>query len=55
VQYVAGIASVAADIPASIIQGMLHHITVILENRDGDAPLPMQAIACYEPFRRISL
>lgn len=55
VRYVAGMASALADIPAMIIQGMLHHIVVILENRAGDVPLPMQAIACYEPFRRISL
>lgn len=55
VRYIAGSASTPSDIPAMIIQGMLHHITVILENRSGDVPLPMQAIACYEPFRRISL
>ena len=55
IRYVAGIANAIADIPTAIIQGMLHHITVILENRDGDVPLPMQAVTCYAPFRRISL
>ena len=55
IRYVAGVANAVADIPAAIIQGMLHHVTVIFENRNGDVLLPMQAIACYEPFRRISL
>lgn len=55
VRYVAGIASVTADIPVTIIQGMLHHISVMMETRDGAAPLPMQSIVCYQPYRRISL
>lgn len=55
VRYVAGLANSAAEVPSSIVQGMLHHITVMLENRNGSEPLPMQAIACYEPFRRIAL
>lgn len=55
VRFVAGIATVIADIPITIIQGMLHHIAVMMETRDGAAPMPMQAVACYQPYRRISL
>lgn len=55
IRYVAGIGSVATDIPSMIIQGMLHHIAVMVENRDGSAPMPMQTMACYLPYRRISL
>lgn len=55
IRYVAGLANSVSQLPASILQGMLHHITVMLENRNGNTPLPMQAIACYEPFRRIAL
>ncbi len=55
VRYVAGIAVVVSDIPLPIVQGMLHHIAVMMENRDGDAELPVQSIRCYQPYRRISL
>lgn len=55
VRYVAGIATVAADIPVTIIQGILHHISVIMETRDGAAPMPVQAMRGYQPYRRISL
>lgn len=55
VRYVAGLANSVAQLPSSLIQGMLHHITVMLENRNGAEPLPMQSIACYEPFRRMAL
>ena len=55
IRYVAGMGTVAADVPALIVQGMLHHIAIILENRDGAVPLPMQSITCYLPYRRISL
>jgi uncharacterized phiE125 gp8 family phage protein len=55
VQFVAGIATALPEIPQPIIQGMLHHIAVMLENRDGDVPMPVQAMACYQPYRRISL
>ncbi len=55
IRYVAGIGTVAADVPALIVQGMLHHIAVMMENRDGDAPLPMLSRVSYLPYRRISL
>lgn len=55
VRYVAGIATTVADMPSSLAQGMLHHIAVMMETRDGAAPMPMQSIACYQPYRRISL
>jgi uncharacterized phiE125 gp8 family phage protein len=55
IRYVASTVASAAEIAAPILQGILHHMTVMLESRDGDEPLPMQAIACYAPYRRISL
>jgi hypothetical protein len=55
IRFVAGIATVVADIPTPIVQGMLHHLTVLMETRDGTAPLPMQSMGCYQPYRRISL
>lgn len=55
VRYVAGIATVVGDIPITIIQGMLHHISVMMETRDGAAPMPVQTVACYQPYRWISL
>lgn len=55
VRYVAGIATSIAEIPAPILQGILHHMAVMMETRDGSVPMPMQTIACYEPYRRIRL
>ena len=55
VRYVAGMATVLADIPVTIVQGMLHHISVMMETRDGAAPMPVQALMCYQPYRRVSL
>jgi len=55
IRYIAGTATTVSDIAQPIIQGMLHHISVMMETRDGSVPLPMQAIACYEPYRGISL
>jgi uncharacterized phiE125 gp8 family phage protein len=55
VRYIAGMATSIAEIPPTIIQGMLHHLSVLMENREGEVALPMQAIACYQPYRRVSL
>lgn len=55
VRYVASTAATVSEIPAPIIQGILHHISVMIETRDGAAPLPVQAMACYQPYRRVSL
>ncbi len=55
IRYVAGIAATVGDVPLPIVQGMLHHIVVMMENRDGTAPLPMQSVRCYQPYRRIVL
>lgn len=55
VRFVAGMATTLSEIPLPIVQGMLHHIAVMMENRDGDVPMPVQAMACYQPYRRISL
>ncbi len=55
VAYSAASYAAVEDIPALILQGMLHHIAVMLESRDGSAPLPVQAAGCYAPFRRVRL
>jgi uncharacterized phiE125 gp8 family phage protein len=44
-----------AAIPAPILQGILHHIVAMVENRDGIAALPIQSVNCYQPYRRIML
>ena len=55
VRYVASTAATASDVPAPILQGMLHHVAVMMETRDGAVPLPVQSVNCYQPFRRVSL
>lgn len=55
VQFVAASYAIAADIPAPIIQGILHHIAGLMEQREGTVGLPMQAVNCYAPFRQVSL
>lgn len=55
ITYSAGIAATVADVPALIAQGILHHVAAMMETRDGAAALPVQAVNCYQPFRRISL
>ena len=55
VQYSASAFATIAAIPAPIIQGMLYHVAVMVEARDGSVPLPAQSTACYHPFRRIKL
>lgn len=55
VRYSASSYAMAGDIPAAIVQGMLHHIAVMMESRDGVMALPMQSVNCYQPYRRVSL
>lgn len=55
VRYMAGIATTVSDIPAMVVQGILHHVATMVEQRDGTAPMPMQSMACYQPYRRVSL
>lgn len=55
VQYDASAYALVADIPAPILQGMLHHIAVLVEARDGSTALPQQSVHCYAPYRRVSL
>lgn len=55
VQLVAGAYTDVQSIPAPLVQGILHHVAALLEQRDGAAGLPLQSIQCYAPFRRISL
>lgn len=55
IRYSASIAADADAVPALIKQGMLHHVAAMMEQREGLAPLPMQSIACYLPYRKISL
>ena len=45
----------AAASTAPIIQGMLHHIAAMMEARDGIAVLPVQAVTCYDPYRKVRL
>lgn len=44
-----------AAVPALLIQGMLHHIAVMVEQRDGVVGLPVQAMHCYQPYRRVAV
>lgn len=55
IRYVAGSYNAVANVPAMIVQGMLHHIAVMMETRDGAVPLPMQSVQCYQPYRRVML
>ena len=55
IRYSASIADDTATLPALIKQGILHHVAAMLEQRDGVVPLPMQSIACYMPYRKVSL
>ncbi len=55
IDFTVGAYSRASDVPALIVQGILHHVATMLESRDGTTGLPMQSISCYAPFRRISL
>ncbi len=55
VQYSASSYANVAAIPAMIVQGILHHVAVMMENRDGAVALPVQSIACYQPYRRVAL
>ncbi len=55
VRYSASSYATAGDVPAVILQGMLHHIAVMMESRDGVVALPMQSVNCYAPYRRVSL
>lgn len=53
--YEASLADTAAGLPALIKQGMLHHLAVAYEARDGSAAMPVMTAQCYAPFRRISV
>jgi uncharacterized phiE125 gp8 family phage protein len=55
VQFIAAAYAGVADIPAPIIQGILHHVATLMEQRDGAAALPMQSVNCYAPFRPVLL
>ncbi|MFM9889770.1 MAG: phage head-tail connector protein [Rickettsiales bacterium] len=55
IRYSASLVANAADVPPLITQGMLHHVAAMMETRDGKAPLPVQSINLYQPYRRISL
>ena len=55
IRYSASLAADVATLPALIKQGMLHHIAAMLEQREGAAPMPVQAIACFMPYRRVML
>lgn len=55
IEFEAGMASDAASVPALIKQGMLHHIAVLMEQRAASAPMPVQSLQCYQPYRRARL
>ena len=55
IRFVAGEFATATTVPVLITQGILHHVSVMIEQRDGAAALPVQSITCYQPYRRISL
>lgn len=55
VQYNAALSNTASALPPLIRQGMLHHLAVAMEARDGSAAMPAMTLQCYQPFRRISL
>lgn len=55
IQYVAGLAVSATALPALLKQGMLHHIAVLMEARDGSVAIPSMALQCYQPFRRMAV
>jgi len=55
VRFVAGAYASAADIPAPIIQGILHHIAAQMEQRDSAGGLPLQSLTSYTPWRRVAL
>lgn len=51
VRYTAGYGE-AVDIPPAIIQGLLHHIVSMHENRDNFA-LPATTVELYAPFKKV--
>lgn len=53
--YAAGYGGASA-VPQPIKQGMLAHIAQMYDRRgDAEAPLPMESIGLYAPFREVSL
>lgn len=55
ITFTAGLAPDAAAVPAVIKQGLLHHVAALVENRGGLAPMPVQALRCYHPYRRVKV
>ncbi len=55
IEFTAAYAASADAVPAMIKQGILHHIAAMLEQRQGFVPMPVQSLACYQPYRRVRL
>lgn len=55
VTFEAALATDVAGVPALIKQGLLHHVAAMLAQREGFVPMPISAISCYQPYRRIAL
>jgi uncharacterized phiE125 gp8 family phage protein len=55
ITYAASSFASVSVVPAPISQGTLHHVAVITESRDGSAPIPVQSLNLYQPFRRVML
>lgn len=54
ISYAASTADNAANLPSLVKQGILHHMASMMD-REGDAAMPLAALQCYQPFRRIAL
>ena len=53
IDYVAGYGDAAADVPAAIRQGLLHHVAAMFEEREAAADLPRAAERLYVPYREV--
>ena len=54
-RYTAGLYAAAEQIPALLVQGMLHHVAVMMDQRDGSVALPAHSIQAYASSRRVGL
>lgn len=55
IRFVASLYAAAADVPAPIVQGILHHVAALVEQRDGAVGMPMQSVTCFSPYRLVTL
>ncbi len=55
VEYDASLADSENGLPALLKQGVLHHVAAAMHLREGAAPMPLQSLHCYQPYRRVRL